>query len=731
MTTTWKRIRPFTAIFWGILFCLLTAPHVAGQEAPLNENPKPEKELKEASSELKAVRLRLPLPITDSVDNQFKQSLRSLLATKKPGQDRLIVVVEMEGTKDEATQSEFERSLSLARFLTSKEVAPLKVIAYLKGSIQGHAVLVALGCEQIIMHPDSDLGSAGIHEEKISLTMRGAYQEIAGLRNVLPSEMALGMLDPALEVYQVNKNRFVTGEAYSELKDKGQVAVSEKLVGPGQMLQFSATDLRQKYQLISNVAEDYGQLAQQLEVPFRQIAQETQLDRKWVGIRLSLDGEISNRLVQRTSLSIRSAVDDQTNLVVLDINSTGGNPIACENMVNFLIGLSQDVHTVALVTEKANANAALIAMACDEIAVAPGATLGGEGSYEYSDQGKKDLQSYLEQVSPETGRSWSVWAAMNNPRLSVFVYTDPDTGFSKLLSEEEAERLNLAGKWNRGNAITQPDQTLALDGKQALDFGVAESMAENVDNVAQRFGIENDLEAPKRSWADELIEVLASPRLAFFCLFLGVIALIGEMKAPGVGVPGFVASLCLGLFFWSRFLNGTAGWLEALLLIGGIFFILLEVFVLPGVGIFGLGGAFMMILGIVLAMQTFIWPTTDYELDQVPYSLGSILFLFFSVLCAAVFAHYLLPKIPYVNQLMLENPDEESLDELRRRETIVDLSHLIGQTGYTLTPLRPTGKAKFGQEIVNVSSDGEFIERDQKVLVELVRGNYAVIRTVS
>ena len=51
-----------------------------------------------------------------------------------------------------------------------------------------------------------------------------------------------------------------------------------------------------------------------------------------------------------------------------------------------------------------------------------------------------------------------------------------------------------------------------------------------------------------------------------------------------------IAGLCAILFFWSRFLGGTAGWLEVTLFVLGILFIGLEIFVIPGFGVAGVGG---------------------------------------------------------------------------------------------------------------------------------------------
>ncbi|WP_158265486.1 NfeD family protein [Blastopirellula marina] len=695
-------------------------------------DPPAEKQNDVAAAKLTGARLRIPLPIKGSVDTNIKQSLQRLLSRLNDGDPRPVVILEMDATKAEQTQgSEFERSLSLARFLTSKEAARLKTVAFLKGKIEGHAVLIPLACEQIVMHPDAELGNAGIDESSISMTMRHAYEEIAGYRNTLPPELALGMLDPSLEIYRVNNRRFVDGAEYEKLKAEGEVATSEKLVEKGKMALLTATELRQDLQLISHISENYRQLATLLEIPENQITQDLGLDRDWKAARFIMDGDISNRMVQRTSLSMQDAIHGGVNFVLIDLHSTGGDPIACENMVNFLLGLPDAVHTVTLVTDEALANSALIAMACDEIAIAPNAKLGGAGSYAYSHEGRHDLENYLVRISPEANRSWSVWGAMNDPDLEVFHYERPGTALAKFLSEREAAELPDAKEWKRGQAITTPNEPLQITGSQALDWGIADSQAASVAEIAQHYGLPDELEVPKQNWAHRFVEVLASPSLAFFCLFVGVMAMISEFKAPGVGVPGFIAAICFGLFFWSRFLNGTAGWLEAMLFVGGIFFILMELFVLPGFGIFGLGGGAMIITSIVLAMQTFVWPTTDYELKQVPYSLGSVVVIFFGMIAAVLFAKHILPRTPYLNQTMLDAPDEETMEEIRRRETIVDLTHLVGNTGQALTPLRPSGKAKIGHEIVSVSSDGDMIEQGEKVVVVQVRGNYAIVRATT
>lgn len=56
--------------------------------------------------------------------------------------------------------------------------------------------------------------------------------------------------------------------------------------------------------------------------------------------------------------------------------------------------------------------------------------------------------------------------------------------------------------------------------------------------------------------------------------------------------------------------------------------------------------------------------------------------------------------------------------------------HLLNQIGETLSPLRPGGTAQFGDERIDVVSDGSAIEVGQKIRVILVEGHRVVVRPV-
>ena len=58
-------------------------------------------------------------------------------------------------------------------------------VAYIPRTIKGHGVLVALACEEIVMHPEAEIGEAGIDEDAsrpIEPSIVSLYQQIAAAR---------------------------------------------------------------------------------------------------------------------------------------------------------------------------------------------------------------------------------------------------------------------------------------------------------------------------------------------------------------------------------------------------------------------------------------------------------------------------------------------------------------------------------------------------------------------
>jgi membrane-bound ClpP family serine protease len=321
-------------------------------------------------------------------------------------------------------------------------------------------------------------------------------------------------------------------------------------------------------------------------------------------------------------------------------------------------------------------------------------------------------------------------AAMIDPRLDVYRFTR--LGDVEYFCDAELAEQPDKDKWKRGDLVTIAGLPLKLSGDQAERYFLANRVVENFGEFRQFYGLENDPTLVEPGWANVLIDALASPGAAALLLLIGLVGLYVELHSPGVGIGGFVALVCFLLFFWSHYLDGTAGWLEALLFVAGVSCLLLEIFVIPGFGIFGLGGGAMVLASIVLASQTsksFI-PRNEYQRDQLLTSLSTIAVACVGMVVVAVFLRSRLPRSRMLGHLMLEPPAGDEAETIRRRESLVNFHDLVAARGTTTTQLTPCGKARFGDLLVDVIADGEVIDRGAAIEVVEVRGSRVLVKEV-
>jgi membrane-bound ClpP family serine protease len=367
-----------------------------------------------------------------------------------------------------------------------------------------------------------------------------------------------------------------------------------------------------------------------------------------------------------------------------------------------------------------------VALACDHLVMRDEAVLGGTSALPAAEE-DAGLREPVEEIARAKGRDWSLMLATIDPRLTVHRHTQEGSGDVRYFSAEELKQQSDAQEWRRGSEVPTADGFPAV---AAQELGLARFVVDGDAELRQIYHLENDPALLEHSWAHTLIEALADPRWAAVLLFVACFALMTEAMSPGLGVPGFIAALCFSLFFWSQFLQGTAGWLEVTLFLLGISCLALEIFVLPGFGVFGLGGAALVIASVVLASQTFVIPESSEELAQLPRSLGQLFLGGMGLAAALIIMRRILPRTRVYKRLVLAPPEGEELAELENRESLVQLIHLAGKRGTTLTRLVPAGKARFGDEVVNVLSRAGMVEPGADVRVVEVTGNRVIVEEI-
>jgi membrane-bound serine protease (ClpP class) len=681
--------------------------------------------------------IRIPLPIDGQAANRVRQFVRRAIEKAQAAGAKPVLILEFDVPAGEGQfggGSEFGASYSLADFLSSDELNAATTVAYIPKPIQGHAALDVIACDQIIMAPEASLGQAGVDEKTINPPVLSAYREIAGRRRTVPVAIALGLLDPSVQVLEAKTEtgtEYVTSEGLEDLKKRHTVEKPVPLKAAGEPWQLSAAEGR-RMGCVSYLASNRRDLAKALELPPVAVEDDPSLAGGWRAVRVNIRGPILPKTVDQ----IEKVIDDQVrlhdaNFICLEIDSAGGKADDAMRLADFLAFQLEPskVRTVAYIPNEARSDAAIVALACDQVVMHPRAILGGPGAYELStDDIQLATRTIRTELAPRKGRSWSLLAAMIDPKLDVFRVSKP--GDEQYFCNAELDEQADAAKWQKDNLITTPGMPLRLSGTTAEQYRLINRTVNDFTQFKRFYGLENDPALAEPAWADTLIQALGSPGIAVLLLIIGGVGLYVELHSPGTYIGAFVALICFLLFFWSRYLGGTASWLEVSLFLAGIICLLLEIFVIPGFGIFGLGGGILILTSLILASQTFVWPHNEYQVAQLERSLTTVAGAMAGLIAVAVLLRRWMPKSTFFGRMLLAPPVGEEAETIRRREALVDFHGLLGQRGTTTTRLNPAGKARFADQLVDVLADGEAIDRGTAIEVVDVRGSRVLVKQV-
>ena len=203
------------------------------------------------------------------------------------------------------------------------------------------------------------------------------------------------------------------------------------------------------------------------------------------------------------------------------------------------------------------------------------------------------------------------------------------------------------------DTIRKAGAPLALKSDEALALGLASQVVATDRELWSAFHLKAAPNSEKTTWVDNLVRTLTDPWMSGLLLFVGLFMLILELKLPGVGLPAIISALAFLLFFWSHYLGGTADQLEILLFLVGVVCLALELFVFPGFAVFGLSGILLILASVIMASHTFVWPTNQYEYDQMGRTLMEVTGSIVLVTVGAVLVGRYLPSLPLFRRMIL------------------------------------------------------------------------------
>ncbi len=411
---------------------------------------------------------------------------------------------------------------------------------------------------------------------------------------------------------------------------------------------------------------------------------------------IPIEGELQLGLAPYVERLTLEAAESGASLIIYRINTFGGRLDAAVTIRDAII--NSGVPTAAFIDKRAISAGVLISLAADRIYMHPQSTIGA------AEPVTMGIAMQSGKASEKTIYYWS--AELRS--------TAEKNGRDPKIAAAFADRsVAIDGLVDEGKLLT-------LTAAQALELGIADAEASTLQDVLAAEGLEEaQISSPGMSTAEKLAGFFSRGMVSSILLTIGLLGVFFEIKTPGFGLPGIVALVAFALFFGSHSLVNLAGWGELLLFAAGVILLAVEIFVIPGFGITGVLGILALVSSLYLSLiGRFVQPS-DF-ISGARILAASFIATFVIILVALRF----LPKYTPLGRLILKTTEDEKTGF---RSSPGEYKGLVGLEGIALTTLRPSGTAMIGGSRYSVVSEGEFIERDERIRVRAVEGYRIVV----
>ena len=466
---------------------------------------------------------------------------------------------------------------------------------------------------------------------------------------------------------------------------------------------------------------------------------------------ITVDGQIDDYTKGVMVRRFERARELGAGTVILQVDTYGGLVTAGLEMSRFL-KRQDDLRVIAFVNDKAISAGAMIALAADEIVMAPGATIGDAAPIAMTPTGGLQGLGPAERAKAESPLLADFYeSAVRNghdPLLAeamvavgrVVYYVEGPQGQRRFVDEAEFGRLKGEG-WKPAGGVPAPldraDTLLTVHTGVALKIGLAKGEFASAAALAEARGLSvvADLSPGK---GERLVGLLSSAALRGILMAVFMFSLYAALHTPGHGAAEAIALVTLGLLVGIPMLTGFAQWWEILAILIGLTLLAVELFLIPGFGVTGITGIVLLLGGLVM---TFVGNAPGlpglWSLPQIHEGLRSgILSVTGALLATVVMAALLrrfMPSVPYFNRLVLQTPAGEAVAVAPGADPR-DVWPFAGTVGVAVTPLRPGGSAEFpyadDRRTASVVSDSGYVEAGTKITVLEARGGRVVVRPV-
>ena len=428
-----------------------------------------------------------------------------------------------------------------------------------------------------------------------------------------------------------------------------------------------------------------------------------------------LRGEVAPSLLAFLRRAVKKAESNEASAIIFEMNTYGGRLDTAADIVNALN--QTKIPTYTFINTNAGSAGAIIAIATRHIFMAPVSAIGAAAPILPTGE---DLPATVKE------KTISYWSALvrgsatknaHNPDVAeAFMNKDKEVKIGDRIVHPKGAVLSLNAQ----------EATERINGKPLL----AEAIADSITDLTKKAELKGNIVT---------IEPTGFEQIAFWITALAPLLLLGgilgaylELKIPGATWPGVISAICFALFFLGHYLAGLAGWEVVALFILGMVLVLIEIlFFAHSTIVFGVVGVFLILASLLWAMVD-RYPGENFfptgKALAIPL-LNMFIAIVGSFIVIALLARYL-PRTSIYRRfaLMDSNPPGPSLAGLPR-QFVTALTLKPGTQGTAITVLRPSGKARFADRIVDVVTEGEFIGPQTPVTVTQTDGMRVVVKS--
>ena len=444
---------------------------------------------------------------------------------------------------------------------------------------------------------------------------------------------------------------------------------------------------------------------------------------------IPIEGTIDLGLPPFIERSIAEAEENNAKAIIFEVNTFGGRVDAATQIKDAI--LDSKVPTVAFINKRAISAGALISLSCEKVFMAGGATIGATTAVDM--QGNKASEkviSYMREEMAATaekrGRDKYIARGMVDEELEF-----PNKVIKEFINDGEVVdtiKTKVYYLVIDGDTVTVDDiegrkqgNLITLTTEQSLKYKIADASIENFEAVLDTLGFSNlVVNKTTENWSENFVRFLTNPVVASLLTTFGFLGILFELQSPGWGIPGSIGLICLILSLSASYIAELATMSDLLVVLMGMLFLMLEAFVFPGFGLAGVAGIVFILWGLYLLLLPDV-PVGEEVLSQA--SNGLIIGII-GGLVGLVLLFRAMTKTKFWRDLT--SPDIQKKED--GYVASFGWEKLVGEEALTETDLHPSGWINVGKERVFALSEGNFIDKNEKVVILSVDGNRVVVR---